>query len=98
MFLVLRQGRKIRSSFWLLVLEDGSHSTLLKLFPHTQMHAVDVPNSKMSQGYKVMTSMVIDDVDAPSHRPNSLKERTSTHKHTQSKKYVNVMVTAGSSG
>lgn len=65
---------------------------------HTHMRGVDVPNSEASQGYEVMTLMVMDDVDTPSHRPNSLKERTNTHKYTQSMKYVNVMVTAGSSG
>lgn len=65
---------------------------------HTHMRAVDVPHSRTSQGYKVMTLMVMDDVDTPSHRPYSTKERTNTHKHTQSMKYVNEMVTGGSSG
>lgn len=59
--------------------QDSSHSTLLKLLPHTHAR-MDVPHSRTSQGYKVKTLMVMDDVDTPSHRPNSTKERTNIHK------------------
>lgn len=72
MFFNWKQGPKIRSSFWLKPLENISHSTLLKHPSHT----VDVPNSNMSQGYGVMTLMVMNDVDTPSHRTNSPRDCT----------------------
>lgn len=87
MFLMFFLGQVTREQF------PQHTSQASSIHRHIHTHS-DVPNSNISQGYRVRTLMVMNDVDTPSHSTNSQR----LHKHTQSMKYVSLMVTAGSSG